>query len=93
MKGLDDGTAASTQETARSVVDEQVAASTQNQALSALLFLDRQVPHQDLSPLDALRAQSPPGRRERGGIIENGHPLCPGALCGQPAGSTAQVLR
>jgi len=33
-------------------VDEQVAASSQSQALSALLFLDRQVPHQDLDPLD-----------------------------------------
>ena len=59
MKGLDDGTTASTQETARSAVDEQVAASTQNQALSALLFLYREVLHQELGPVDALRAKKP----------------------------------
>lgn len=39
--------------------DERVAASTQNQALSALLFLYREVLHQDLGPVDALRAQKP----------------------------------
>jgi len=38
-------------------VDELVAAPTQNQALSALLFLYREVLHQDLGPVDALRAQ------------------------------------
>jgi integrase len=31
--------------------------STQNQALSALLFLYREVLHQDLGPVDALRAK------------------------------------
>ena len=40
-------------------VKENVAASTQNQALSALLFLYRQVLHQELGPLDALRAKRP----------------------------------
>jgi len=40
-------------------VKENVAASTQNQALSALLFLYREVLHQDLSPVDALRAKRP----------------------------------
>jgi len=40
-------------------VDEQVAASTQNQALSALLFLYREVLHQELGPVDALRAKKP----------------------------------
>jgi len=38
-------------------VKENVAASTQNQALSALLFLYREVLHQDLGPVDALRAK------------------------------------
>jgi integrase len=42
-------------------VKENVAASTQNQALSALLFLYREVLHQDLGPVDALRAK----RRKR----------------------------
>ena len=40
-------------------VQENVAASTQNQALSALLFLYREVLHQDLGPVDALRAKRP----------------------------------
>ena len=40
-------------------VNENVAASTQNQALSALLFLYREVLHQDLGPIDALRAKKP----------------------------------
>jgi integron integrase len=40
-------------------VKENVAASTQNQALSALLFLYREVLHQDLGPIDALRAKRP----------------------------------
>ena len=41
-------------------VDEHAAASTQNQALSALLFLYRQVLRQDLDgPLGALRASRP----------------------------------
>jgi len=39
--------------------DERVAASTQNQTLSALLFLSREVLHQDLGPVDALRARKP----------------------------------
>ena len=41
--------------------EEHVAASTQTQALSALLFLYRQVLHQELDPLDldAIRAQKP----------------------------------
>jgi integron integrase len=39
--------------------DERVAASPQNQALSALLFLYREALHQDLGPVDALRAQKP----------------------------------
>jgi integron integrase len=40
-------------------VKENVAASTQNQALSALLFLYREVLHQYLGPIDALRAKRP----------------------------------
>lgn len=40
-------------------VKENVAASTQNQALSALLFLYRDVLHKGLGPIDALRAQKP----------------------------------
>jgi site-specific recombinase XerD len=40
-------------------VNEHVAAPTQNQALSALLFLYREVLHQDLGPIDALRAKKP----------------------------------
>lgn len=40
-------------------VKENVAASTQNQALSALLFLYREVLRQDLGPIDALRAKKP----------------------------------
>jgi len=40
-------------------VKENVAASTQNQALSALLFLYRQVLHKDLGAIDALRAKKP----------------------------------
>ena len=41
-------------------VDRQVAASTQNQALSALLFLYREVLKEDLErPLDAVRAKQP----------------------------------
>jgi integron integrase len=38
-------------------VQENVAASTQNQALSALLLLYRDVLHQELGPIDALRAK------------------------------------
>lgn len=38
-------------------VEEKVAASTQNQALSALLFLYRHVLEQELGPIDALRAK------------------------------------
>jgi integron integrase len=38
-------------------VEEKVAASTQNQALSALLFLYRHVLKQELEPIDALRAK------------------------------------
>ncbi len=40
-------------------VQKKVAASTQNQALSALLFLYREVLHRDPGPLDALRAEKP----------------------------------
>ena len=41
-------------------IKEHVAASTQNQALSALLFLYREVLHQELErPIQALRAQKP----------------------------------
>nr|MBC7244615.1 integron integrase [Chloroflexota bacterium] len=40
-------------------VKENVAASTQNQALSALLFLYQEVLHKDLGPIDALRAKKP----------------------------------
>jgi len=41
--------------------ERNVAASTQNQALAALLFLYREVLHQDLDPLDlnAIRAKKP----------------------------------
>lgn len=38
-------------------VDGRVAASTQNQALSALLFLYRNVLHQELGQLDTVRAK------------------------------------
>ena len=38
---------------------ENIAASTQNQALIALLFLYREVLHQELGPVDALRAKRP----------------------------------
>ena len=40
-------------------VDENVAASTQNQAFSALLFLYREVLHQELGLVDAMRAKKP----------------------------------
>jgi integron integrase len=40
-------------------VEGNVAASTQNQALSALLFLYKEVLHQDLGPIDAMRAKKP----------------------------------
>jgi integron integrase len=41
-------------------VDKKVAASTQNQALSAILFLYQEVLHKDLErPLDAVRAKQP----------------------------------
>jgi len=41
-------------------VDQNVAASTQNQALCALLFLYREVLKQDLEgPIDAVRAKQP----------------------------------
>ncbi len=40
-------------------VQENVAASTQNQALSALLFLYREVLNKDLGPINAMRAQKP----------------------------------
>ena len=40
-------------------VEKNVAASTQNQAFSALLFLYKTVLHQDLGPIDAMRAKKP----------------------------------
>ncbi|MDY7078945.1 MAG: phage integrase N-terminal SAM-like domain-containing protein, partial [Chloroflexota bacterium] len=40
-------------------VDQRVAASTQNQALSALLFLYHEVLETDPGPLDAVRAKNP----------------------------------
>jgi hypothetical protein len=40
-------------------VKGNVAAPTQNQALSALLFLYRDMLHKDLGPIDALRAKKP----------------------------------
>jgi integron integrase len=40
-------------------VDRYVAASTQNQALYALLFLYNEVLHLDIGPVDAIRAQKP----------------------------------
>ncbi len=40
-------------------VKENVAASTQNQALAALLFLYREVLHQDLGPIEPVHAQKP----------------------------------
>lgn len=40
-------------------VNENVAASTQNQALSALRFLYREMLHQDLGAINVLRAQKP----------------------------------
>jgi len=44
--------------------DERVAASPQNQALSALLFLHREALHQDLEPAKpcAPKSQMPPHR-------------------------------
>jgi site-specific recombinase XerD len=47
-------------------VDQNVAASTQNQALSALLFLYRHVLQQELdSTIDAIRAKNVKRRLER----------------------------
>lgn len=40
-------------------VERQVAASTQNQALSALLFLYKDVLHQEIGSVDAVRARKP----------------------------------
>ncbi len=40
-------------------VERKVAASTQNQALSALLFLYREVLHQELASIDSVRARKP----------------------------------
>ena len=40
-------------------VDRKVAASTQNQALNALLFLYRDVLKMNLGPVDAVRARKP----------------------------------
>lgn len=40
-------------------LERKVAASTQNQALSAILFLYRQVLHVDVAPVDAVRARKP----------------------------------
>jgi integron integrase len=40
-------------------VQRNVAASTQNQALCALLFLYKEVLHQDVGPVDAVRAKKP----------------------------------
>jgi len=40
-------------------VEQNVAASTQNQALAALLFLYREVLHLDLGPVEPVRAQKP----------------------------------
>jgi len=40
-------------------VEGQVSASTQNQALSALLFLYREVLHLEMSGIDAVRAKRP----------------------------------
>lgn len=40
-------------------LNENVAASTQNQALSAILFLYRDVLHQDLGDINAVRAKKP----------------------------------
>ena len=40
-------------------VEENVSASTQNQALSALLFLFREVLNRELPPMDAVRASKP----------------------------------
>jgi len=46
-------------------VDKNVAAPTQNQALSAILFLYQEMLHQDLErPLDAVRAKKPKGLKE-----------------------------
>jgi len=40
-------------------VERHVAASTQNQALSALLFLSKAVLHQEVESVDAVRARKP----------------------------------
>src|SRR5215510_1725082 len=40
-------------------VDRHIAASTQNQALSALLFLYKAVLHQEVESVDAVRARKP----------------------------------
>ena len=40
-------------------VEQHVAASTQNQALAALLFLYREVLHQDLGPIEPVHAKKP----------------------------------
>jgi hypothetical protein len=49
-------------------VEKNVAASTQNQALSALLFLYREVLYQDLESLNALRAMIYTHVLNRGGL-------------------------
>ena len=78
-------------------VERKVAASTQNQAFSALLFLYRQVLHQDLgSPIDALRASKPKRlptvlTKEEAGI-EKPSPATPSATPSPPTCWRATVF-
>jgi site-specific recombinase XerD len=60
-------------------VNRRVAASTQNQALGAILFLYRQVLEKHLGSLDAVRATKPK--------------RLPTVLCKEPAGSLRKPAR
>jgi site-specific recombinase XerD len=60
-------------------VNRRVAASTQNQALGAILFLQRHVLEKDLGSLDAVRATKPK--------------RLPTVLCQEPAGSFRERAR
>jgi site-specific recombinase XerD len=60
-------------------VNRRVAASTQNQALGAILFLQRHVLEKDLGWLDAVRATKPK--------------RLPTVLCKEPAGSLRKPAR
>lgn len=65
-------------------VEEDVDASTQNQAFCALLFLYREVLHEDPRPVDALRAKRPRRPKHLPTVVtqdETGCLLCTAAAC------------